>query len=403
VPLTANFWRIFAADFILRTAYQMGKTPLLPLFAAALGAGDLLIGTIASISTATGMFLKPLFGILSDRWGRRVWFFLALAIFIGTPFLYSLVDTVDQLLALRAFHGVATAIFGPVSLAYVAEMDRRNIGTRLGIFGMARGGGYLLAPAIAGWLLTVMPAEQVFILIGCFSAVAMVPIMVLNDRRRDSLPVRPGVVPLSLAAKNLAQDMVHGIASAARRREVWTAGFVELCYYIITYALKAFLPIYAVSEMGLSIFVAGLFFTLQETAHILCRPAGGYLSDRIGHLPAVGIGMLLQGFSLFALLAASTGSALMMVAVAGGLAQGLISPATVAFVSAAVDDGRYGATLGVFGALRNVGKVVGPIVIGAFLQVYSFVPVFQVLAVTSILTVLVISIGHQARLRQRRA
>ena len=42
----ASFWHLFGADFILRTAYQMGKTPVLPLFAAAIGAGQMLIGSI---------------------------------------------------------------------------------------------------------------------------------------------------------------------------------------------------------------------------------------------------------------------------------------------------------------------------------------------------------------------
>ena len=58
-----------AADFIVRTAYQMGKTPLLPLFAAGLGANATFLGFIVSASTLTGMLFKPLFGMLSDRWG----------------------------------------------------------------------------------------------------------------------------------------------------------------------------------------------------------------------------------------------------------------------------------------------------------------------------------------------
>ena len=33
-----DLWRITGADFIARTTYQMGKTPLLPIYAAALGA-----------------------------------------------------------------------------------------------------------------------------------------------------------------------------------------------------------------------------------------------------------------------------------------------------------------------------------------------------------------------------
>src|SRR3546814_8360252 len=67
-----GFWNLFGADMIVRTAYQMGKTPVLPMFAAAIGAGELMIGTIVAVSTMTGMVAKPLVGALSDRWGRKL-------------------------------------------------------------------------------------------------------------------------------------------------------------------------------------------------------------------------------------------------------------------------------------------------------------------------------------------
>ncbi|MDQ7036349.1 MAG: hypothetical protein Q9P01_16410 [Anaerolineae bacterium] len=38
MKFTKNFLNITIADFIVRSAYQMGKTPLLPIFAATLGA-----------------------------------------------------------------------------------------------------------------------------------------------------------------------------------------------------------------------------------------------------------------------------------------------------------------------------------------------------------------------------
>ena len=129
--------KIFAADFVLRFSYQMGKSPLLPLFAVALGAAEMLTGLIVAVSTFTGVLLKPLFGMLSDRSGRRTWLLISLIIFLVTPLLYQFISTPEGLLALRLFHGFATAIFGPVSLAYVAEIADENRATRLAIFGMA--------------------------------------------------------------------------------------------------------------------------------------------------------------------------------------------------------------------------------------------------------------------------
>ena len=85
-------FQITLADFIVRSAYQMGKTPLLPIFAASLGASDALLGLIVAISTLTGMATKPLFGLLSDRTGRRLWLLIGTLIFAGVPFLYQLIE-----------------------------------------------------------------------------------------------------------------------------------------------------------------------------------------------------------------------------------------------------------------------------------------------------------------------
>ena len=79
-----NFIHVASADFITRSAYQMDKTPVLPIFAATLGASGPFLGFIVSVSTLTGFVLKPLIGILSDRFGRRVWLIIGTLFFVGT-------------------------------------------------------------------------------------------------------------------------------------------------------------------------------------------------------------------------------------------------------------------------------------------------------------------------------
>ena len=175
-----NFIYITIADFIVRSAYQMGKTPLLPIFAASLGAGDALLGFIVSVSTLTGMVLKPFIGILSDRWGRRSWLLAGTAFFACMPFLYRFVQTPEQLFAIRIVHGLATAIYGPVTLAFVAELSKDQRAERLGWFDMARRGGYIVGPVMAGWLLLSLEPEQVFTVIGLMSLTAFIPVLLLN-------------------------------------------------------------------------------------------------------------------------------------------------------------------------------------------------------------------------------
>ena len=174
-----NFISITGADFIVRSAYQMGKTPLLPIFAMTLGATDAFLGFIVSVSTLTGMVLKPAIGILSDRWGRRWWLIVGTVFFAGMPFLYRFVHSPAELFGIRIIHGLATAIYGPVTLAFVAEGVKDRLAEKLGWFGMARSAGYIVGPAAAGWLLeTGVSPVNVFTIIGLFSCLAFVPILI---------------------------------------------------------------------------------------------------------------------------------------------------------------------------------------------------------------------------------
>ena len=191
-----NLLNLTAADFIVRTAYQMGKTPLLPLFAAGLGANATFLGFIVSASTLTGMLFKPLFGMLSDRWGRWIWFFIGTLLFSIVPFFYLWVENEHQLLMLRLLHGTATAIYGPVTVAWVIEQGNEegvidsNCAERLGWFGMARSAGYMLGPALAAALLTVFEPEVVFVAIGFFSSSAFLPVLLLKNL---SITVKPSI------------------------------------------------------------------------------------------------------------------------------------------------------------------------------------------------------------------
>ncbi|GAB4174814.1 MAG: MFS transporter [Thalassobaculales bacterium] len=391
--LSPDFRRIFVVDLIVRTAYQMGKTPVLPLFAAAIGAGHMLTGSIVAVSTLTGLVLKPLFGALSDRWGRRLWFFIALCVFTFTPFLYWFVTSPEQLFALRLFHGTATAIFGPVTLAVVAEMDRAHQATRLGWFDLAREGGYLIAPALAGGLLTVMPPEQVFVVIGFVSAVAFLPAL----RMGFATP------PIQAAAQRpgLWRQFSAGLAFTISRIALWYANALEIAVYTITYGIKAFLPLFVLQDAKLGVFAAGLFFTVQEAAHMLSRPVGGWLGDRIGFAYSIAGGMALIAMALMALPGVSAESALLAVAVVSGIGMGLIFPSTIALVGGAVSAGGHlGLGMGVYGSCKNLGKVAGPLVSGALLQAVSYTVLFQGMAVAMACAAGIVVLSYHQRLRR---
>ncbi len=368
--LKNNLAKIFLSDFIVRCFYQIGKTPLLPLYAASVGAGEFLIGIIVSISTITGMFLKPIFGMFSDRWGRKIWLLIAIILFSGTPFLYQLVANEHELLLLRLFHGISTAIFGPVSLAYVAGVNAQNLGERFGYFGMSRLLASLIAPLIAGTVLTFLSFETVFLLIGICSLTAIVPIAFLTE---DKTLVAP-------KQKTIFGQLYASLTYSVRMATVWMAGLLELLVYLVIYAVKAFIPIFIISQESGTIFQAGIFFFVQEGAHLLSRPLGGKLSDKYGQSLIIIIGLISLCIGLVSL-TYGLGSLLLLSAVLFGIGQGLIFPSSVALLSKNVDQKYIGAAMGFYGALRNLGKVIGPIFAGFLLIQFTYAFVFNIFAV----------------------
>ena len=364
------FLLLMLADFVARSAYQMGKTPLLPIFAAALGASGAFLGLIVSVSTVTGLFLKPLFGILSDRWGRRVWLFIGAGFFAVMPFLYRFVQTPEQLLAIRLAHGLATAIYGPVTLAYVAELSRdarghspvhQKTAENIGWFQMARSGGYIVGPALAGWMLLSLDAVAVFTLIGIISCAVFLPILHLPETRPAARRKRKGG---SLSARPpMLQHIRNALRDGGQTTAVWLTGGLEAVTFIALYTLKAFLPLYAL-EAGVSVILVGLFFSLNEAAHVLGKPFCGRLGDRWGFLPAISLGMLILAAALPLVRVLDQGLFFLLPAALMGLAQALIFPAAIALVSDRISPEHLGAGMGLIGMMQNFGKVAGPVLGG---------------------------------------
>lgn len=366
-----RFAAAFATDLIVRSAYQMGKTPLLPIFAASLGARDIVLGLVASVSTLTGVLLEPIVGALSDRAGRRRWLLLGAVFFVGMPFAYRFISTPEQLIAVRVIHGMATAIYTPVSLAYVAEISRGREAERMGWYAIARGLSYAVGPLLAGWLLLGNEPATVFTLIGLISIVAFLPVALMEEDRtsRTSGRVRESIL---LAVR-------RGFLTGARTPAVWLAGAVDASVLLGLYAAKVFLPIHAIG-LGASVLTVGAFFALQELTYVVAGPIGGRIGDRLGHRPTVAAGMVITAIAMASLAVVPPGLMLAVPALLIGVGQALVLPVSLGFVSLSLDTSRIGSGLGIVGSLNGGAKVAGPLVAGALIRYADFTVTFSILS-----------------------
>ena len=382
--LPRDFWGLTFADFVVRTGYQMGKTPLLPIFAAALGASDAFLGMIVSVSTLSGLVLKPFIGVLSDRWGRRLWLLIGTLFFVVVPFFYGWVRTPEQLFIIRIVHGISTAIYGPVTFAYIAERLPDSVAQSLGWFGLARSGGYIFGPMIAGWLLLSYEPAVIFTIIGLLSTLAMLPVLRLTEPTERKQREFPPIL----------RQIRSALAAGSRTPGIWLSGGVESGVFIALYTIKAFLPVYGLSA-GISVALIGLFFSVQEAVYIATGPAGGWFGQKYGFSAAIRAGLIVLSLGIAAV-PNCTGLAIMIPSILLGLAQSLIFPSTAALVTRQMPPENLGAGMGLVGMMENLGKVIGPVICGALIGLLGFQPVLYGLA-----AVLLIPIGVLAYSQMR--
>ncbi|MBU7018252.1 MAG: MFS transporter [Theionarchaea archaeon] len=342
----------------------MSKNPVLPLFADYLGASKQYIGVISAVSTIPGILISMPAGTLSDVYGRKRMLQLSLFIFASAPFLYMLVSELWQLAAIRFYHGFATAIFGPVALAAVAERYTKDRGARLGLYSSATMVGRMLAPAVGGFLLTLGSFTSVYMACGLGGLIAFILSFTIEDQPRPVKREKP---------------VKENLKTIIENKNIMTTNFVEACQYFAFGGFETFLPLYALSQ-GITTAEIGLIFSIQLIVTLLTKPTMGKLSDTMGRKPVILLGLLLGAVSLIVIPYVRSFFAL-AVAVAGfGLGMASVTASTSALVSD-LCSGSYGSALGVLSMIMDVGHASGPVVTGVLVAFLSYRTAFSALGV----------------------
>ena len=124
--------------------------PLLPYFAEKFGATPLVVTLLATVYSFTQFIFAPIWGRLSDRFGRRPIILLTLAGMIIGYVLLAFSGSLLLLFISRAFTG-AMAANGGVVHAYVADITNSSERAGgMGKLGAAHGLGFIVGPAIGG-------------------------------------------------------------------------------------------------------------------------------------------------------------------------------------------------------------------------------------------------------------
>ncbi len=360
----------------------MSKNPALPLFIRALGVPVSTVGFIAAASTVVGIVVSIPAGILSDIIGRRRVILVAAFVFATAPFLYLLVTLPWQLVLVRIYHGLATAILGPVAMAAVADTFQQGRGERMSWYSSATMIGRFLAPFVGGALIFGEDFRWVYLADGVIGVLALLAAV--------RLPLGTGTSgSFRKAVKHQGGRVGHDIAVIFRDRGILATSGMEAVQYFAFGALEVYLPIHLNEDLGLAPFEIGLLFTAQVLAATLTKPLMGRLSDRHGRVPLIAAGLALGGATM-GLIAFSANYLVILALIAlFGLGLATVTASTSALVADLSGAHGKGGAMGVLSSIMDIGQSAGPMISGILIGAFSYRTTFGIVGVCLILAGLV--------------
>jgi MFS family permease len=362
----------------------MSKTPVLPLFSKAMGASPAEIGWIVMASTVPGILISFPAGALSDYLGKRSIIHVALFVFATAPFLYLLVGNVWQLIVVRFYHGFATAIFGTVVNAAIAERYIHDRAEKLSAYSSATIVGRSVAPFLGGLLISLASFRMVYLACGISAVMALALGFLLPNKQKTVTPSHPRV------------HFVENLRTVLKDRYMLATSLVEAALYLVFGAMEAFLALFA-SSKGIPAWEIGIILGAQLLSIVFLKPLMGTISDRAGRERVIIPGLIVAGISILLLPHFPSVFGLMFLVSIFGMGFAAVTSSTSALVADLTKNGAYGASMGVLSTIMDIGQSIGPVLTGWMVNRHGYVAAFSLLAM--ILLAVAISFGYIAWLR----
>ena len=380
------FILLCAVGFLGRLSYEMLRSPITSLFAKNIGAPTEVIGLLVASVTITGIFVKLPSGSLADLFGFRRLMQAGLWVKATAPFLYLLVATWPVLLAVRFYHGFSTAFYAPAASAQIAKFYPNERGKRLGIYGAAENAGIVFGPVLGASVLAWSGFSVAFVVSGIIGILALLAVMPLP---KDD---RPKTARKSIG--DITKDLVAGVSQIVGDPAIRLVSLMEATLYAGVGTLQAYLPLYALT-VHISVTQIGLIFGGQGIASIVARPFMGGAADRLGRRPFIVGGVALCAAVLVSIPFMGGFWPLLGLSVLFGLGTGMVTPSTTAMIGDLVKRGEFGAAMGVFGSLWDIGHASGPLVAGVLIAWLGYRAAFGIIAGAIVIALVVFVFGSR--------
>ena len=380
-------WVLMGTQFIDMVGFAM-VLPLIPFYARRFGASPREIGLLIATYSAAQLLAAPLWGRMSDRYGRRPLIIAGLTAAAAAYLVFGLAQSLWMLFLCRFVQGSGGGTAGVVQ-AYVADLVPPEDRTRaLGWLTAAINTGVMLGPALGSLAIYWSPAAPGFL------AAILCLANILSARRWLPEPAdrihRPG------AHGSLRQMMksLLGHPTQPLAMPIWIYASAMMAFT----AMNAVLALFLADRFGVTEHSIGWFYLYVGGISVVMRAILlGPAVRRFGEAGVVRLGLasLVVGLASIPFTHHVAIFAIGVLFIPVGTA--LVFPATSSMVSGLAPRDRTGQALGVMQSFGGVARLLGPIWAGALFEIGIGVPFWTGALLVALLQIPAWSLTRAAR------
>lgn len=347
-------WSIYALSFssaVLMTGFMM-LIPLLPLYADQLEFNEYEVGLIvAAFFIGRVLFQFPL-GVLSDHIGRRWIMSASLLMFAITTIAYALTTNTALMVTLRILQGVASSGFLVGSQSYLNDRTPVELrGLANGVMSSAINIGVIAGPILGGTLSQLYSLQTPFWVggllgAGCFLLSLRIPeVKVQKSQQKDS----------KLKWKTRAGQ----ILSSVMRLPTFSLSFVQFFQMMGLAIFLTAAPILTAEFLDWGASQIAMVFAASGISAAVLSPSLGQLSDRIGRIWVMSLGLLVMAMESLVVLI-HPGTTLTVIAFAiGGAGAPAYFNAFYSLIGDVTRPRERGGVTGFIGSFGEWGSIIG--------------------------------------------
>ena len=324
--------------------------PLLPYYATDFNADGTEVGLLTSIFAAAQVLSAPLWGRLSDRYGRRPIILAGLVCAAVGYLFFGFAEALWMLFVTRAFQGAGAGTIGVIQ-AYVSDsVAPKERAKALGWLTAAASAGVMLGPIVGSFFSDLIGRSGPGLIAAALCIVNLVfAFSLLPESSAGPAGRRRSV------GRAMADILIHPTAPISWMVWVYTIGMMAFM------AMNALMGLYLKDVFSITESQIGWFYTYVGGLSVVMRAALlGPILDRIGEVRAMQVGTACMALGL--VIAPNVHHVALFLAAVALIPIGtaMFFPASTSILSQRAPEGEVGQMLGVQQSFRGIAGIAGP-------------------------------------------